>query len=227
LKNKLTAYRKWNRISLLVLLIGSAVFFSCNSTYTSKRKGYYHIELPKHSYQKFDRPDYPYAFEYPVYGNIIQDSTYFDETPENNYWINVDFPQYQARLFLSYKIIGGKAMYKIKQPNGTYTDSAGTNIFDFLVNDAFNLTNKNNVVASSIKDSLISTSKGVSGMMFSVGGNAATAMQFFLSDTSRHFIRGALYFDATPNADSVKPVQDFLKKDLEHMINSFEWRNNR
>lgn len=118
-------------------------------------------------------------------------------------------------------------MYKIKQSNGTYKDSAGTNIFDFLVNDAFNLTNKNNVVASSIKDSVIGTSNGVSGMMFSVGGNAATAMQFFLSDTSRHFIRGALYFDATPNADSVKPVQDFLKKDLEHMINSFEWRNNR
>jgi gliding motility-associated lipoprotein GldD len=210
-----------------MLLLGSAFFFSCNSTYTSKRKGYYHIELPKHSYQKFDRPDFPYAFEYPVYGNIIQDSTYFDEAPENNYWINVDFPQYQARLFLSYKIIGGKAMYKIKESNGTYKDSAGTNIFDFLVNDAFNLTNKNNVVASSIKDSVIGTSKGVSGMMFSVGGNAATAMQFFLSDTNRHFIRGALYFDATPNADSVKPVQDFLKKDLEHMINSFEWRNNR
>lgn len=157
----------------------------------------------------------------------MQDSTYFDETPENSYWINVDYPQYQARLFMSYKIIGGKAMYKIKQPNGLYKDSSGTNIFDFLVNDAFNLTNKNNVVASSIKDSLISTSRGVSGVMFSVGGNAATAIQFFLTDTNRHFIRGALYFDASPNADSVKPVQDFLKKDIEHMINSFEWRNNR
>jgi gliding motility-associated lipoprotein GldD len=223
--NNATYLKRLGQISL-VLISFCAIILSCNSTYTSKRKGYFHIDLPEHSYQKFERPDFPYQFEYPVYGNIMQDSTYFDETPENNYWINVDFPEYRARLFMSYKIIGGKAMYKIKMPDGSYKDSSGVNVFDYMVNDAFNLTNKNNVVASSIKDSLIRTPKGVSGVLFSVGGNAATALQFFLSDTTKHFIRGALYFDATPNADSVKPVQDFLRKDLEHLINSFEWKNN-
>jgi len=222
MKNPIDILPKTAAFGLFLMLF--AVIISCNSTYTSKRKAYYYIELPEHRYQSFNNPSFPYQFEYPVYGNIMQDSTYFDETPENNYWINVDFPQYGARLFMSYKIIGGKAVYKLKSNDGKYRDSIGINQFDLMVNDAFNLTNKNNVVASSIKDSLINTPKGIGGVFFTVSGNAATASQFFLSDTARHFIRGALYFDATPNADSIKPVQDFLQKDIEHLINTFEWK---
>lgn len=202
------------------------IFWSCNSTYTSKKKGYFDIELPKHAYQTFDRAGFPYSFEYPVYANIIQDSTYFDSTPENPYWINIDFPQYEARIFLSYKFIGGKANYKIHQSDGTYKNSVGINRFDKMVNDAFNLTNKNEAVASSIKDSLIKTPNDIYGVYFKVGGNAATARQFFLSDTTTNFIRGALYFGATPNADSIKPVQDFLTQDIHHMINTFRWKKN-
>jgi gliding motility-associated lipoprotein GldD len=82
-------------------------------------------------------------------------------------------------------------------------------------------------VATSIKDSVFTTANGVSGIYFKVGGNAATARQFFMSDTARNFIRGALYFDTTPNADSLKPVQDFLQKDIEHLINTFRWKNNK
>jgi gliding motility-associated lipoprotein GldD len=67
------------------------------------------------------------------------------------------------------------------------------------------------------------TPNGLTGIFFKVGGNAATAKQFFLSDTTKNFIRGALYFDVTPNADSLKPVQDFLQTDIEHMINTFKW----
>lgn len=196
---------------------------ACNSNYTSKKKGYFKIDLPDHKYQSFKDSSFPYSFEYPVYAKIIQDTTYFDSTPENNYWINVDFPIFNARIFLSYKIVGGKSPYKIKQPNGVYKDSFGINKFDLMVNDAFNLTNKNDVIASSITDSTISTLNGIHGIYFKVGGNAATAKQFFLSDTTRHFLRGALYFDSTPNADSLRLVQDFLQKDIEHLINTFKW----
>ena len=197
---------------------------SCNSTYTSKKKGYYKIDLPARKYVKFDRPGFPYSFDYPTYANIIQDTTYFDASPENPYWINIDFPTLNARVFLSYKVVGGKADYKVKQANGNYKDSVGINVFDNMVNDAFALTNKNNVISNSIKDSLIFTSNGVSGIFFKVGGNAATAKQFFLSDTTKNFIRGALYFDVTPNADSLKPVEDFLQGDLDHLINTFQWK---
>jgi gliding motility-associated lipoprotein GldD len=208
------------------IIITCFVFFAaCNSPYVSKKRGYYTIELPERKYQKFDQPGFPYSFEYPVYANIIQDSTYFDNNPENSYWRNIDFPQFHARIFLSYKEIGGKALYKIKQPNGQYKDSFTTNVFDKMVADAFTLTNKNNVVSNAIKDSLIHTPNGIGGVFFKVGGNAATAKQFFLSDTVKNFIRGALYFDVTPNADSLRPVQDFLQTDMEHIINTFKWKN--
>jgi gliding motility-associated lipoprotein GldD len=122
--------------------------------------------------------------------------------------------------------VGGRAIYKVKMPNGEYADSSGINYFDRMVNDAFNLTNKNEAVATSIKDSLFVTPNNITGIFFKVGGNAATARQFFMSDTSTHFIRGALYFDTTPNADSLKPVQDFLQTDILHLINTFRWKNN-
>ena len=208
----------------LCMLLSQLSFISCNNTYTSKKTGYFNISLPEHKYEAFDKPGFPYSFEYPVYANIIKDSTYFDSSPENPYWVNIDFPTFNARIFLSYKIIGGQAMYKIKQADGTYKDSTGTNRFDRMVNDAFNLTNKNEAVATSIKDSLFKTPNGITGVFFRVGGNAATAKQFFLSDTSKNFLRGALYFDATPNADSLKPVQDFLQVDIDHLIRSFKWK---
>lgn len=204
------------------------VFFlitSCNSPYVSKKRGYFNIELPTRSYQTFDRPDFPYSFEYPVYAQIVRDSTFFEKNPENPYWINIDFPSFRGRIFLSYKLIGGKALYPVKQPDGSRKDSLGINVFDRMVGDAFTLTNKNDVVSNSINDSLMHTANGINGVFFKVGGNAATSKQFFLSDTIKNFIRGALYFDVTPNADSLKPVQDFLQVDMDHMINTFKWKN--
>ena len=208
---------------ILLLLSFSAILFSCNSTYVTKQKGYFKIDFPERKYILFSRPGFPFCFEYPSYAQIIRDTTYFDNNPENPYWINIAFPQFNGEIFLSYKKIGGNALYKVKQANGTYKDSLAVNQFDKLVTDAYNLTNKNDVAATYIHDSLIHTPNGISGIFFKVGGNAATAKQFFLSDTSLNFIRGALYFDVTPNADSLKPVQDFLQVDMEHIINTFRW----
>lgn len=198
---------------------------ACNSPYVSKKRGYYTITLPERKYQLFNDPSLPYSFEYPVYASIVQDTTYFDNNPENTFWRNIDFPMFKAKVFLSYKQVGGKALYKLKQASGVYKDTIAINVFDKMVTDAFTLTNKNDVISNSIKDSIIKTNNGISGIFFKVGGNAATAKQFFLTDTTRHFLRGALYFDVTPNADSLKPVQDFLQLDLEHLINTFKWKN--
>jgi gliding motility-associated lipoprotein GldD len=211
--------------AIFVLCTFYFILSSCNSTYTSKKNGYFKVDFPERKYVSFQQEGFPYTFEYPAYAKVIKDSTYFDSNPENPYWINIDFPQFGGRIFLSYKIIGGKAIYKIKQQDGTYKDSAAVNVFDNMVNDAFNLTNKNQAITNAIKDSLMHTPNGVTGVFFKVGGNAATAKQFFLSDTIKNFIRGALYFDVTPNADSMRPVQDFLQADIEHMINTFRWTN--
>lgn len=214
------------RLAYCLLPIACCILFSaCNSTYTSKKAGYYQIEFPEREYLSFEKEGFPYSFEYPAYAQVVKDTTYFDQDAQNPYWVNIDFPEFGARIFLSYKAIGGKSTYKVKQADGSYKDSLGTNVFDYMVNDAFKLTNKNESVASSIKDSLFYTQNGVAGVFFRVGGNAATAKQFFMSDTTKNFFRGALYFDVTPNADSLRPVQDFLQKDIDHLISTFKWTN--
>jgi gliding motility-associated lipoprotein GldD len=215
--------------TLLIYYLLFTIYYlltACNSTYTSKKTGYFKIDFPERKYTSFHQEGFPYTFEYPVYAQVVKDSTYFDQDTQNPYWINLDFPQLGGRIFLSYKAIGGKSTYKVKQPNGTYKDSLGTNVFELMVNDAFKLTSKNETVATSIKDSLFHTKNGITGVFFSVGGNAATAKQFFMSDTSRNFFRGALYFDVTPNADSLRPVVEFLQKDIDHLINTFKWTFN-
>ena len=210
-----------------VLLFATVIVFTlaCNSTYTSKKVGYFNIDFPEKKYVLFAEAAMPYSFEYPTYAKIIKDSTYFDANPENEYWRNIDFTNFNAKIFLSYKIVGGKALYKVKVADGKYKDSLGTNAYDRMINDAFNLTSKNEDVATSKKDSLFKTANNVSGLLFKLGGNAATQRQFFMTDTTKNFIRGALYFYASPNADSVKPVVDFLQKDIDHLIETFKWKN--
>ncbi len=197
---------------------------SCNSNYTSKKEGYFKIDFPKKQYTTFNEPGYPYTFEYPVYARIAKDSSYFGEGAKNPYWINIEFPTFNGTIFISYKQIGGVSVYKVKEPDGSYRDSVGVNSFEKMVNDAYNLTYKNDVKAYSIEDSLMHTPNNITGVFFKVSGNVATAKQFFLSDTTHHFLRGALYFDATPNEDSLRPVNAFLQQDMKHLINTLQWK---
>ena len=188
--------------SIVILFIITA----CNSEYTPRPRGYFKIELPKKKYRVFDQPGYPYTFEYPVYGNVIKDSLFFDRHPENPYWTNIDFPEFNARIHLSYKQIG-------------------KNKFDSLVNDAFTLSYKQHTYkASSIQPQEFTTPTGSAGVYFTLKGNAATGNQFFITDSVSHFLRGALYFSATPNSDSLQPVNDFLKQDLWRLLNTLKWR---
>lgn len=190
---------------ILFILVFLFIIVSCNSPYVPKPKGYFNIDFPKKSYQTFNEPGFPYTFEYPTYAKIIRDSSFFGDNPENPWWINVEFPQFHGRVYVSYKDIG-------------------VNKLDKLLNDAYNLTNKQSVKASAINDSIISTENGIHGTYFKVSGDVATANQFFLTDSTKHFLRGALYFDSTPNQDSLKPVNDFLVQDLMHLINTFKWK---
>src|SRR4051794_32141648 len=103
---------------------------SCNSDYAPKPRGYFKIDLPKKEYRVFDQSGYPYTFEYPVYGSVIKDSLFFDQHPENPYWINIDFPRFSGRIYISYKEIG-------------------KNKFDSLVNDAFTMSYKQHTYKAS------------------------------------------------------------------------------
>jgi gliding motility-associated lipoprotein GldD len=216
-------YRNWFINALSPIACCMFVVSACNSTYTSKPKGYFKIDFPERKYVKFEREGFPYSFEYPVYANIVKDSTYFDSTADNPYWVNVDFPAFHGKIFISYKTIGGTSIYKVKTANG-YKDSLGLNTFQNLINDSYKLTFKNDVKAYSIEDSVMHTDNNISGIFFRVAGSVATSKQFVLTDSVKHFLRGALYFDATPNEDSLAPVNAFLQEDLKHLINTLKWK---
>lgn len=190
--------------ALLIVLLAIA----CNSRYRPElvRKGYFKIDFPEKKYQLFDQPGYPYTFEYPVYANIIKDSMFFRDKAED-WWINIEIPRFNGRIYISYK------------PIHTRTD------MDSLAMDAHKMAYKQHVdIATNIRDSLMKTPNGMEGIYYSLGGNTATANQFFITDSVKNFLRGALYFDAAPNEDSLSVVNNFLKTDLHHLINTLKWK---
>jgi gliding motility-associated lipoprotein GldD len=176
---------------------------SCSDGYTPKPRGYFRIDLPEREYQAFDTT-FPYTFEYPVYADIVADSSKIAEP----YWINIRYKPFNATLHFSYKIIKG-------------------NLTKYL-DDAHTLVNKHIPKANSISQrEYIDTAHRVFGLVYDIkGADAASPYQFYLTDSISEFVRGALYFNHIPNNDSLAPVIDFLKTDLEHMINTFRWKNN-
>jgi gliding motility-associated lipoprotein GldD len=173
-----------------------------------KPRGYYRVQLPKHSYQLFTEAGFPYSFEYPTYGHTVKDTLFFDKAPENPYWMNIDFdnPNLGGKIYLTYKEIKSDA--------------------DFLkmLDDTYRMTGAHDKKADYINDPEFNTPNNVHGVFFDVGGNAASALQFYATDSHKHFLRGALYFSVTPNADSLKPANQFLRKDVEHLIKTLKWK---
>lgn len=208
------------RINIIYILFIFLLAVSCNSAFTPKPKGYFKIDFPQRSYQTFNEPGFPYSFEYPVYATV---SKQIDSSGQQPYWLNVEFKDFAGRIYLSYKSINGYSVYKVKSGED-YRDSLVKNSFEKLRDEAFSLTYKHTIKASGIVDSFFNPAKGYAGMYFYVEGNAATSKQFFITDSVKHFLRGALYFDATPNQDSLGVVSEFLDADVKHLISTLKWK---
>jgi gliding motility-associated lipoprotein GldD len=172
-------------------------------SYTPKPRGYYHIDLPKKAYRTYTG-DCPFTFNYPVYATMAADS----EQGAANCWNNMSYPQFNARLHLTYYAISSMKEY------------AG------LVEDARTLAFKHTVKASAIDQKLINyPDKKVYGIYYAIEGNTASSVQFFLTDSAKHYFRGALYFNERPQYDSIAPVLKFIKQDVDVMISTFKWKN--
>ncbi len=177
------------------------LFTSCENNYAPKPKGYFRIGLPKKEYTVFDSV-YPYKFEYPVYAKIVPDTDFMAEP----FWINIDYPQFKAKIHISYKHIKN-------------------NLPDYI-KDTRTLVNKHISKADAIDTKLFVNNKDkVYGITYDIKGiNTASPFQFFVTDSVTHFIRGALYFNIEPNNDSLSPVIDFIKNDIEYIINTLQWK---
>jgi gliding motility-associated lipoprotein GldD len=183
-------------ISVLVLL----TVVGCKQGYTPKPLGYHRIDFPEKEYQVY-HSDCPFTFEFPVYGEVRQDLSPGAEPC----WLNIQFPEYNGTIHLSYKPV---------QQN-----------LSKLTEDARSLTYKHTVKAEAISEKLFTKpQRDVHGILYDVKGNAASSLQFFLTDSSNHFVRGSLYFQVQPNKDSLAPVIDFFREDVIHFMESFRWK---
>jgi gliding motility-associated lipoprotein GldD len=193
--------------SRLLILLGVIIgIASCRPAVpVPKPRGYFKIELPEHQYQAFDSSSFPYTFEYPVYGTISQDENLAKEQ-NSTYWLNVDFKEMNASIYLSYKAITRE------EP------------LSRLVDESYKLSYAHDIRADYIKTPEFTTKNGLKGVFYAVGGNAASSYQFFVTDGTKNFIRGSLYFNATPNADSLKPATEFLRKDMNHLVETIRFK---
>ena len=201
-----------NSVSKLILplfiftfLLLSSLFFlpSCggdDEAMSPKPRAYFRLNFPEKKYVRYDSVC-PFTFERPIYSQMDRDRNVGAEPC----WLNVNFPSFNGTLHLSYKAVNN-------------------NIQQYL-EDTYTLASKHQIKASGIEEKLVNRdSSHVYGLIYEIEGNAASALQFYLTDSTKHFIRGALYFNEVPNIDSIAPVLEFIKTDIYHMIKTFEWK---
>lgn len=186
------------KIVYLVVYI-SVLLVACTPDYVPKPRGYFRIALPQRAYTMLDTA-LPYQFEMPVYAQIKPD----DSPNTQPHWVNIDFGNLNARLHVSYHPVHGN--------------------LEKILEDSHALAYKHTVKADAIDERVfVNEEKKVFGIFYAIAGNAATPMQFYLTDSTHHYLRGALYFNSKPNKDSLAPVIQFLQPDIIHIIETFQW----
>ncbi len=195
-----------NQNRYIVVFIVMMMFFTAcgNDDYSPKPRAYFRIELPAKKYRLLDSI-YPYTFEYPQYSVIEADNNeHADPT-----WINVEFPRYSGSLHLSYKPVTNDSI-----------------LFQYF-EDSRNFVNKHIAKADDIEPIIVNnTHHNVYGLIYDITGvGVASTYQFAVTDSVHHFLRGALYFNIVPNNDSLMPVIDFIKKDINHLIQTLQWKS--
>lgn len=186
---------------------GSIIFAlaACTAEYTPKPKGYNRIDLPEAAYQPLEA-DHPYTFEYSRHAKIRPDSSLLAQP----HWINILYSGLGANVQLTYKAI--------------HNDPKA---FNNLVEDARKLTGKHQIKAYAIEEAEIKTPQGHVASVFELEGEVPSQFQFYVTDTTTHFFRGALYFKTATQNDSLAPVIDFIKKDIIHMLNTLQFKDKK
>ncbi|MBI5539477.1 MAG: gliding motility lipoprotein GldD [Bacteroidia bacterium] len=181
-------------VSTLLLLI------SCNQDYIPKPAGYFRIDLPEKKYQVYDK-DCPYTFEYPLYSQAHVS----DQTNALPCWLNLNFPDFKAKIHLSYIKV--------------------TSDLNEAIEECRTLVYKHDIKADAIKEVPYSDSiNKVYGTLYEIKGNAASSIQFYVTDSLNNLVRGALYFEVKPNKDSLAPVINFLEEDITHIVETIRWK---
>ena len=202
MKKKNPDFRPY-RVSLISLLILPIVVLSCTREYLPKPIGYNRLILPEAAYQQL--PDsFPYAFEYSKHALLLKDTSAIHE----RYWIEIYYPELKADVHITYKRIDNQKTLK------EYLD------------DSYTLTSKHQIKAYAINEVIATTPSGKTAVIAELEGEVPSQFQFTVTDSSKNFIRGALYFNTHVQNDSLAPAIAYMKKDIMQMINTLEWKNN-
>lgn len=191
---------------MIFALLATLVLNACRSkndadSFMPKPKGYNRIDLPAEAYQPLTEK-HPYRFDYSAYAIIKKDSVRWAEP----HWIYIVYPEFKAMIQLTYKSLDGD---KTKLAH--------------LINDAHILAAKHHIKAYSIQDLILKTPSGKTANLMELEGEVPTYLQFYTTDSTKHYLRGALYFNTALKSDSLAPVIDYLKKDVIHLLNTLEW----
>jgi len=170
-----------------------------------KPRMYPRVDFPERNLETFQTDYCNFTFEKPSYTQVIQDEKFFDEDAKDPCWFDLYYPAFDAKIHCSYYPIDSKERF-IK-----------------LKNDAFVLSQKHNIVANYIDEIPVSKSESVKGFIFSLEGEVASPVQFYLSDEKTNFLRGALYFNTKSRPDSLAPMVNFIKADVLKLVETFEW----
>jgi gliding motility-associated lipoprotein GldD len=201
-----TIILKNKKIYILLVLFTFCPLTGCKKVAVPKPKGYFRIDLPAKTYIPFKESeklgDIPLIFEYPSYGTITGNT----DNPSEPGWFNIEFPCYKARIYLTYKNINNNLAGLIEQ---TY---------------AMNV--KNHITkADAINEQVINDKEdNIYGVLYDLKGNTATSVQFYVTDSIKNYLRGSLYFESEPNADSLAPVISFFREDIIHLIETLKWK---
>lgn len=198
---------KITRIRILIALVCLGAAYGCREVNVPKPRGHFRIDLPEHQYELFNghsvqNHDLPLTFEYPVYGHL----TFHEEHGSDPGWFNIEFPPFKAKIYLTYKDVN--------------------NDLDKLLDQSYNLNVKNHVSkADAISEQVVSNRQNkVYGILYDLKGNTASAVEFYVTDSLSHYLRGSLYFASEPNADSLAPVINFFRVDIIHLVETLKWK---
>lgn len=187
--------------ALFIATMGMLVA-SCTTNYQPKPKGYNRLILPETKYQSL--PDsLPYQFEYSTSARLLRDTSWINE----KHWVEIYYPTLKANIHITYKrLLNKDALLK-----------------EFL-DDAYNLTSKQQIKAYGIDEVKVVTPLGKTALIAEISGEVPSQFQFTMTDSSKNFLRGALYFNTKVQNDSLAPAIDFMKKEVMHLINTLEWK---
>lgn len=165
-----------------------------------KPRGFYRIDFPQKVYRPVE-VNCPFGFELPVYVTMEESPL----RPESCWW-NVHFPTCGGTLYLTY--------LPVDHNLDRYVSDLQKAVFQ-----------KNAIQADGVSMTVYrDTSRRVSGVLYDVAGDVATAVQFYATDSAQHFLRGALYFSTTPQRDSLQPIIQFCRTDVIHLMETLYWK---